>query len=175
MSASTAIAEREWQAPTSPDRRGRELAANRLAAEKLLNPPRIDETRTSGEAVTETSPLPITQPGWTPVSLRAEWNGCVLDVHDHFFTAELTGIIGEGVSGEEEDAEIPISDVAPSDRELLTPGNFFRLCVFYETQEDGRPRRYTQVVFRRLPAYRASDLAKAAERSSQRHRALRVE
>lgn len=122
-----------------------------------------------------TSPLPIAMRQRNPAVLLAEWNGCVSSVEDYYFTAELTGIVGDGITGEQEDAEIPLSDVAPSDSELLRPGNFFRLCVFYETQEDGRPRRYTQLVFRRLPAYRAHDLAQAMERARERHNALRVE
>src|SRR5688500_14778564 len=112
------------------------------------------------------STAPVTAPHRNPEVLLAEWSGCVLSIDSNTFTAELTGVRGDGVSGEEEDAEIPLSDVASSDMELLVPGNFFRLCVFYETREDRRPRRFTQLVFRRLPAYRSVDLAKAAERSS---------
>lgn len=110
-----------------------------------------------------------------PQTLLAEWNGCVLAIEDHYFSAALKGIYGEGVRNEQEDAEIPVSDVGESDRELLRPGNLFRLCVFYEIQENGQPRRYTQVIFRRLPAYRSQDLVKAAERASELHRTLRVE
>lgn len=109
-----------------------------------------------------------------PTVLVAEWNGCVTSVDTDFFSAELTGITGEGVRGEQEDAEIPLSDVSDADRELLHPGNFFRLCVFYESR-DGQPLRYTKVVFRRLPAYRSVDLQRAAERAAEIHRHLRVE
>ena len=111
----------------------------------------------------------------SPAVVLAEWSGCVERIEAQFFSASLKGIVGEGVQGVSEDAEIPLSDVAESDMELLTLGSFFRLCVFYEFREDDRPRRYTQVVFRRLPAYRASDLADAARRADDVHRALRVE
>lgn len=110
-----------------------------------------------------------------PATLLAEWNGCVSSIEPHFFTATLKGIYGEGIQGEYEDAEIPISDVSESDSELLRPGHFFRLCVFYEVSEDGQPRRFTQVIFRRLPAYRQHDLDKADERGDEISRGLRVE
>lgn len=118
-----------------------------------------------------TSPL-LERP---PVTVLAEWNGCVEHVGTHYFTAALRGLSGEGVQGQEEDAEIPLSDVGEADLELLAPGNFFRLSICLEVRADGQPRRYTQVVFRRLPAYRAHDLARADERALERHRGLRVE
>jgi len=110
-------------------------------------------------------------------TLLAEWNGCVTEIDKSgvFFFAALKGVVGEGVAGEEEDATIPISDVGEWDLELLKPGNFFRLCVVYEILPTGQPRRYTQVVFRRMPSYRHHDLAVAAERGQARARALRVE
>jgi len=111
----------------------------------------------------------------TPQTLLAEWDGYVISIEDRYFIASLEGVSGEGVEGEEEDAEIPVSDVGGSDRDLLQPGAFFRLCVFYELQENERPRRYTQVIFRRLPAYRAEELEKAAVRGAELHRGLRVE
>lgn len=127
------------------------------------------------EGKVSTLPVPVNDIRRNPARRLAEWNGCVTEIDTHYFSAALKGIFGEGVNGEEEDAEIPISDVSESDRDLLALGNFFRLCVFYEMREDGQPRRYTQVVFRRLPAYRPHELAQAVERASEIHRLLRVE
>lgn len=109
--------------------------------------------------------------------LLAEWNGCVNAVQTAgaYFSATLKGVVGEGVAGEEEDAVIPISDVSEWDMELLQPGNFFRLCVVHEVLPTGQPRRSTQVVFRRLPAFRQFDLDKANERGRDLVRGLRVE
>jgi hypothetical protein len=107
----------------------------------------------------------------------AEWEGYVVEVSDQedFFAASLTGIRGQGVKGEEEDALIPISDVSESDMSLLSPGNFFRLCVKHEIDKYGQPRRYSQLVFRRLPAYREEDLLEAMDRGRKLARSLRVE
>lgn len=110
-----------------------------------------------------------------PQTLLAEWNGAVLSVKDHFFIAALKGIAGEGVQGEEEDAEIPLSDVSEFEKDLLQPGNMFRLCVFSEVLKNGQPRRYTQVTFRRLPAYRSKDLEAASQRVDELYSSIRVE
>lgn len=115
---------------------------------------------------------------WTaPAELLAEWNGCVTSIQNvgHYFSATLRGVKGEGVKGEEDDAIIPISDVSEWDKDLLQPGNYFRLCVMHEISPSGQPRRYSLVVFRRLPAYRKQDLDEALERGCNLARGLRVE
>lgn len=105
----------------------------------------------------------------------AEWDGYVTKMGDRFFTAVLRGIAGEGVAGESHAAEIALDDVGRSDRPLLRPGAFFRLCIYFQLDEDDRPKRYAKVVFRRLPAYRQEELDQADRRSEERHRKLRVE
>lgn len=124
-----------------------------------------------------TMAVPAVRESAPPLELLAEWNGYVTDIQaeGHFFYASLKGVKGEGVKDEEEDAVIPISDVSNTDRELLRPGNYFRLCVMYEVLPSGQPRRYTQVVFRRLPAYRQPDLDQAMARGRELARGLRVE
>lgn len=120
---------------------------------------------------------PLTNKQLAPAELLAEWSGCVTDIQEvgHFFTATLKGIKGEGVKDEEDDAIIPISDVSEWDKDLLRPGNFFRLCVMHEITPSGQPRRYSLVVFRRMPAYRKQDLDAAMERGRKLARGLRVE
>lgn len=107
--------------------------------------------------------------------LLAEWEGYVATVSEHHFTAALSGVFGQGVEGVREDAQIPLSDVSRSDTELLQPGGIFRLCVFHTITPYGQPRRYTEVVFRRVPGYRPKDLAAARGRADTIHRSLRVE
>lgn len=109
--------------------------------------------------------------------VQAEWSGCVEEVHNEAscFTATLRGIKGKGVKGELEDAVIPIADVNKSDMELLRPGNYFRLCAMYEVTPSGQPRRFTQVIFRRMPAYRQKDLDEALQRGRELSGSLRVE
>lgn len=97
--------------------------------------------------------------------LLAEWDGYVLEMNEHSFFASLRGVHGLGVDGELEDAEIPLQDVSDSDLELLQLGAVFRLCVFHAVSRNGQPRRYTEVVFRRVAAYRPKALEAAKERA----------
>lgn len=105
----------------------------------------------------------------------AEWQGMVVEVGESNFVAELQGKIGQGVNGSLEEARIPLSEVSPEDRELLRPGAFFRLCITRELTPEGSLRRYTQVVFRRMPAYRREDLEAARAEAMEIVRELRVE
>lgn len=105
----------------------------------------------------------------------AEWDGYVTKLDEQCFTAVLRGIAGEGVAGESHTAEIALDDVGRSDRPLLRPGAFFRLCIYFQLDEDDRPKRFAKVIFRRLPAYRQEELDQADRRSEERHRKLRVE
>lgn len=127
--------------------------------------------------VQTTSLSPLTNKQFAPAELLAEWSGCVTDIQEssHFFSATLKGIEGDGVKGEEDDAIIPISDVSEGDKDLLQPGNFFRLCVMHEVTPSGQPRRYSLVIFRRMPAYRKQDLDASMERGRKLARGLRVE
>ena len=107
--------------------------------------------------------------------LIAEWRGQVLSIEDNYFVAELKGTIGNGVAGSHEEATIPIEDMSPPDLELLQVGAFFRLCVSYEVSLHGTRRRYTGVVFRRMPAYRRDELEQADREAADLVRAIRVE
>jgi len=110
-----------------------------------------------------------------PAVRVAEWDGYVTGVTEHSFTGALRGIAGDGVAGECHDAEIALDDVGQSDRVLLRLGAFFRICIYSQVDDDDRPKRYAKVVFRRLPAYRQTELDQADRRSDERHRKLRVE
>jgi len=108
-------------------------------------------------------------------TLLAEWGGCVTAIDDTFFVAELHGLVGNGVVDVVEMAEIPLSDVSPSDKDLLREGAFFRLCISYEKSPTGNLRRYTEVIFRRLPAYTQRELDEAGEEAREFMRGLRLE
>ena len=170
---------RNTQRSNAPTRTFRSSGAFYESANPTVDTsPRLSESRRRTqltEAASGLQPTPNLPRG--QIAVLGEWNGCVSDIDQSsaYFNASLKGVLGEGIEGEEEDASIPVSDVSQWDMELLKPGNFFRLSVIYEIQPSGQPRRYTQVVFRRLPAYRQRDLEIAGERARQRSRALRVE
>lgn len=104
----------------------------------------------------------------------AEWHGQVIAIEQSYFIAELKGTIGAGVAGALEEAQIPRDEVRQDDRDLLREGAFFRLCVNWEFVNGSR-RRVTDIVFRRMPAYRRDELEEARKAAVDLFHALRVE
>ncbi len=111
----------------------------------------------------------------TTSQLVAEWQGCVTSISDDYFVAEMLGTHGEGVIGSLEEAVVPLEDLRESDKALLLEGAFFRLCISYEVEPTGSKRRFTEVVFRRLPAYRRDTLEVAAKDAYSLSRGIRLE
>lgn len=104
----------------------------------------------------------------------AEWHGQVVAVEDGYLVAELRGTLGNGVAGSFEEAQIPIEEVRTEDLALVRAGAFFRLCVNWEFVNGSR-RRLTDLVFRRMPAYRRDELEDARAVAGELWHALRVE
>lgn len=142
---------------------------NKLRVEKSTAPP-TQTTEFTGSAPAKGSieARPASRP-------LAEWHGQVVRIEDAVFIAELRGTHGTGVVGKLEQAVIPIEEVQASDLGLLRPGAFFRLCVSYEVAPKGTRRRFTDVVFRRLPAYRREELETARRAGREIARDLQVE
>jgi len=135
--------------------------------------PELDVSAARPSALLATLPKEALQ-DQVSTQLLAEWHGQVTEVLASAFVAELKGRHGEGVAGKEEVAVIPRDEVSPDDAELLEPGAFFSLCIAYEQSSRGR-RKFTTVVFRRLPAYRREELEEARERGRRIARGLRLE
>ena len=88
-----------------------------------------------------------------------EWEGYVVDVHRDGFTARLTDLTARA-SHEEEEAFIPMTEVADSDTEFAVLGGVFRWVIGYERSPSGTKKRVSQIVFRRLPAVTQDDIEK---------------
>ena len=88
-----------------------------------------------------------------------EWEGYVVDVHRDGFTARLTDLTA-AASHEEEEAFIPMTEVADSDAELAVLGGVFRWVIGYKRSPSGTKKRVSQIVFRRLPAVTQDDIEK---------------
>lgn len=116
----------------------------------------------------------VTQASSARSQVLAEWHGQVISIESDYFVAELKGTIGTGVKGSLEEAQIPVEEVRSDDRELLREGAFFRLCVNWELVNGSR-RRVTDLVFRRMPAYRRDELEAARATAANIFHALRVE
>lgn len=134
-----------------------------------------NDTICKSPLIQQVLPFSITKRNVPISELVAEWQGVVTEIEDEDFIAQMRGTFGAGVAGNLEEALIPINDVNPGDIDLLKPGAFFRLCISYEIAPAGSRRRYTEVIFRRLPAYRREELEAARSKAADLVRDLRVE
>jgi len=65
----------------------------------------------------------------------------------------------------EKEAEIPVDEVSSDDRELLEVGAVFYWTMGYEVSPSGTRRRFSQIKFRRLPAWTRRDLRHVEQRA----------
>ncbi len=103
-------------------------------------------------------------PKMTFVALQ-EWEGYVVVVEKDVFTARLVDITAGG-DLEMEEADIPVSDVYETDRDLLKPGGIFRWSIGY-IRRSGTKVRASQIVFRQLPQWRDQDLDEARKQAEE--------
>ncbi len=95
-----------------------------------------------------------------------EWEGFVLRIGQDAFLARLRDVTFDG-DHEDEEVELPLSDVSDSDRDLLREGALFRWVIGYQKSRAGTTRRLSQVVFRRLPAWTRADFAVAKAKTKE--------
>ena len=184
MSALLAEPLTAWETPgnwASTKRVRREPAYSTLreVSEETTGPHRdskISDVQGDVQALSKVNFVPVTVADQllTPSQVIAEWHGQVVSIEEGYFVAELRGILGTGVAGEVEEAQIPVDSVQEHDLALMQPGAFFRLCVSMEIR-NGTRRRFTDVVFRRLPAYRREELEAAQRDAQELVRGLRLE
>lgn len=91
------------------------------------------------------------------------WEGVVLSVRDESFTVRLVDVTGRRP---DEEAEIDKEELSDFDLDLLHPGAIFYWTIGYRQQMPrGARERISQIRFRRLPAWSASELAAAQDRA----------
>lgn len=88
--------------------------------------------------------------------LLHHWECAVERVGTSTFTATMRSL--RDPEDSEKEAEIPIDEVSPDDLELLEPGAVFYWSIGYDTTPGGTRRRFSQLKFRRLPAWTKKDL-----------------
>lgn len=107
----------------------------------------------------------------------AEWQGYVTKIEPDRFHAAMDGVLGSSIVGKRHDAIIPRNEVSPEDEPLLREGAYFRLSVVYRITRGGTgtSKRQSSIVFRRLPAYRKSEIESARDLAKELIRGLRLE
>jgi len=93
------------------------------------------------------------------------WEGTVLEVNCHEFTARLSDL---SQKGPDEEATLVLDDVNSDDRELLRPGAIFYLNLGYRICQSGQRVRGVSLKFRRLPSWEADEVLDARERARKR-------
>ncbi len=83
--------------------------------------------------------------------LLQHWEGVVDEVGEDSFWATLSDLTKP--DNPEEYAELPLSEVAPADLEILKPGAVFYWSIGYETTPAGTRRRVSEVHLRRNPTW----------------------
>ena len=115
--------------------------------------------RNGGGAVPVVSVPPILSslPQQPAFDALQEWEGHVLEVHGDEFVAALVDLTANS-SHEEEEATIPLTEIADDDAAALRVGAIFRWVIGYERSRSGTKKRVSQIVFRDLPRVTERDL-----------------
>lgn len=90
------------------------------------------------------------------VAVLSQWEGTVTEIGETKFSAWLVDVLG---SETEYVATIPLDEVAHADLPLVQEGAVFDWVVGVR-REYGTQQSFSQVTFRRLPAWTESDLAR---------------
>ena len=85
-----------------------------------------------------------------------EWEGYVVQIDVDAFVARLVDLTA-GSSVEEEEAVIPLAEIADYDAERIRLGSIFRWVIGYE-HSPTRRKRVSQIVFRDRPAITYTDV-----------------
>ena len=172
---SVEVSLKQAQGTTSP---------NTQIAETIVenNPTSTESGSKFGPIIDFTDLAPVSQ-ALPRVSFHAlqEWEGYVLEEpawddcpegrREGEFTVRLLDLTA-GSSQEEEEAVIPLSEIAEDDLNRLRPGAIFRWVIGYERSASGTKRRVSQIVFRDLPAMTKQDMSEGEEWARELRRSI---
>jgi hypothetical protein len=103
--------------------------------------------------------VPPTTPQTTKITVLKEWEGVVDHVCENWFRARLSDI--QAPSEAQQLVEIDMEDVAPDDRHLLEEGAIFYWDIGRKQSRYGSVANFSEIRFRRMPAWSKRDLAQA--------------
>lgn len=153
MSSATAVSGSVRRALAKPTDRGQLIAGNpnrRKLAPEASPLASADPAATLGR-VDPVEPLPPfkhVDPRVDSFHALQEWEGEVTGIEGDTFFAQLVDITAGDRSFNEE-AELPVSDLDPSERERLTEGAIFRMVIGYAKTAQGQRWRTSKIYFRR--------------------------
>jgi hypothetical protein len=120
----------------------------------------MDFNRRQAEAIVRPSVV------WVPVipqtregfDVLQKFEGTVQSVQGDSFVARL---VDKTNSVPEEEAEIPLAEIMPGDRELVKPGAVFYWVIGYRREEHGQLSRSSMIRFQRLPSWSPAEVERA--------------
>jgi hypothetical protein len=89
-----------------------------------------------------------------------KFEGTVLSVGSDSFVARL---VEKPNSVPEEEAEIPLAEVMPGDRELVKPGAVFYWVIGYRRAVHGQLSRSSVIRFQRMPSWSPAEVQRARQ------------
>ncbi len=114
--------------------------------------------------------VPSPQPVATLHALQ-EWEGYVVDMDGNEIVARLVDLTA-GSAHEEEEAVIPLAEIADCDVANMRVGSIFRWVIGYERSPSGTKKRVSQIVFRDLPRMTEHDFQEARSWAREIRRAF---
>ncbi len=97
----------------------------------------------------------------------------MLEINGDEFVAGLVDLTPNS-SREEEEAIIPLTEIADGDAAALSVGSIFRWVIGYERSRSGTKRRVSQIVFRDPPRITDRDLQQGREWARKIRRAFKL-
>ena len=95
-------------------------------------------------------PQPSSHPRRATLHALQEWEGYVIEINGDELLARLVDLT-VGSTHEEEEATIPLAEIAEGDAAAMRVGSIFRWVIGYERSPAGTKKRVSQIVFRDLP------------------------
>ena len=123
------------------------------------------------------SPMPLPR-HWVTLHPLQEWEGYIVNKGETEFVARLRDLTAESFASEanegiEEEAIIPLSEIADEDFNRIQPGSVFRWVIGYERAASGTKKRISQIIFRNLPSITEQDKFEGIEWAKKITQALK--
>ena len=123
------------------------------------------------------SPMPLPR-HWVTLHPLQEWEGYIVNKGETEFVARLRDLTAESFASEanegiEEEAIIPLSEIADEDFNRIQPGSVFRWVIGYERAASGTKKRISQIIFRNLPSITERDKSEGIEWAKKITQALK--
>jgi len=130
----------------------------------VYHPDKVDEGSTNAVSFPQMGIKPVLQLPKTAKKVDKfnslqKWEGIILEVKQDYIVARLTSL---GIPSQEEEAEIPLSELESEDLDLVEPGSVFYWNIGYLDTARGQRIRSSLIRFRRIPYITKNQIEGAA-------------